>query len=128
MKLRMIYFWMALATALLGCGGRGWSSGDRVLVAKYLYETKIAQPQRFEVVVFKYPDQPLEKGTPKNYIKRLLGLPGEILAIFFGRLFHIPAPPPGAPPHFHDLEDKAIDPNNLWQPQHTHRNDRDTVT
>src|SRR5205823_2515028 len=28
-----------------------------------------------------------ENGTPKNYIKRLLGLPGEILAIFFGRLF-----------------------------------------
>ncbi|MCI0640354.1 MAG: S26 family signal peptidase [Gemmataceae bacterium] len=127
MKMRKIYFWMALATALLGCGGRSWSSGDRVLVAKYLYETKIAQPQRFEVVVFKYPNQPLEKGTPKNYIKRLLGLPGEILAIFFGRLFHIPAPPPGAPPHFNDLDNKAIDPNDLWKSDHTHRNDPKTL-
>ena len=56
----------------------------------------VREPQRFDVVVFKYPKGPIENNTPKNYIKRLLGLPGEILAIFFGRLFHFP-PPGGAP-------------------------------
>ena len=34
------------------------------------------QPERYDVVVFKYPRAPIEKNTPKNYIKRLLGLAG----------------------------------------------------
>jgi signal peptidase I len=68
---------------LAGCD----SSGDRVLVAKFVYDTNLAPAQRYNVVVFKYPKQPVENGTPKNYIKRLLGLPGEILAIFFGHLY-----------------------------------------
>ena len=33
-------------------------------------------------------DTPMDDNTPKNYIKRLLGLPGELIAIFFGRLYH----------------------------------------
>ena len=63
------------------------SSGDRVLVCKFSYDSGLSPARRYDVVVFKYPDRPIENGTPKNYIKRLLGLPGEILAIFFGRLF-----------------------------------------
>src|SRR5207248_2637062 len=74
---------LPLLFVLAGCD----SSGDRVLVAKFLYDGHVMSPRRYDVVVFKYPKQPIENGTPKNYIKRLLGLPGEILAIFFGRLF-----------------------------------------
>ncbi len=50
---------------------------DRVLVNKYAY--LIDEPRRYEVIVFKYPlDQ------SKNYIKRLIGLPGERVLIFNG--------------------------------------------
>jgi signal peptidase I len=114
LKRRLLFFVAAILTALAGCNNRP-SSGDRVLVAKFLYDTHLAEPDRFNVVVFKYPREPLEKNVPKNYIKRLLGLPGEILAIFFGRIFHIPAPEPGQPPYFNDPANPEIDPNNLWK-------------
>ena len=44
--------------------------GDRILVNKFSYD--LASPQRFDVVVFKYPED-----AKTNYIKRLVGLPGE---------------------------------------------------
>jgi signal peptidase I len=111
MKRPRAWFLAAALGAALGCEG-SVSSGDRVLVSKSQYETHIQEPQRFDVVVFKFPKGPIENNTPKNYIKRLLGLPGEILAIFFGRLFHFPAP--GGVPPFKDHEDPAIDPKTLW--------------
>ena len=46
--------------------------GDRILVTKFSFETK--DPQRFDVVVFKYPEEP-----KINYIKRCIGLPNETL-------------------------------------------------
>ncbi len=92
MKRRLLLFLAAILTALPGCSNDSFSSGDRVLVAKFLYDTHLTEPNRFDVVVFKYPQEPIEKNVPKNYIKRLLGLPGEIIAIFFGRLYRMPAP------------------------------------
>src|SRR5205823_5315748 len=74
LKRRLIFFVAAILTALAGCNNRP-SSGDRVLVAKFLYDTHLAEPDRFNVVVFKYPDKPLKNSVPTNYIKRLLGLP-----------------------------------------------------
>jgi signal peptidase I len=65
------------------------TSGDRVLVAKFLYDTALHSPQRFDVVVFKYPDEPQEKYVPKNYIKRLVGLPGETVGILHGDLYQV---------------------------------------
>ena len=46
--------------------------GDRILVAKFPYE--FANPKRWDVIVFKYPDD-----ATMNYIKRLVGLPGETI-------------------------------------------------
>ncbi len=63
------------------------NTGDRVLVIKYGYH--FASPERFDVPVFKYPDEPFN-GREKqsyNYIKRLLGLPGETLAIYHGDIY-----------------------------------------
>src|SRR4051812_21480882 len=61
-------------------------NGDRILVNKYLYT--FADPSRWDVVVFKFP------GDAKvNYIKRLVGLPGESLRIYQGDIF---VRPPGA--------------------------------
>jgi signal peptidase I len=55
-------------------------NGDRILVNKYLYE--FSDPKRWDVVVFKFP------GDAKvNYIKRLVGLPGEKLRIQQGDVF-----------------------------------------
>jgi signal peptidase I len=57
--------------------------GDRILVLKYPY--LIAQPQRWDVIVFKDPsDQP---NYNQNFIKRLVGLPGESVLILEGDVF-----------------------------------------
>jgi signal peptidase I len=55
-------------------------NGDRILVNKYIYT--FSEPDRWDVVVFKFP------GDAKiNYIKRLVGLPGETLRVYQGDLF-----------------------------------------
>lgn len=55
-------------------------SGDRILVNKFAYDFQ--DPQRWDVIVFKYP------GNAKiNYIKRLVGLPGERVRISHGDIF-----------------------------------------
>jgi signal peptidase I len=114
-------FLAVLFGSMIGCGGANgasnWSSGDRVLVAKCLYDTIAAEPRRYDVVVFKFPSRPVEKGTPKNYIKRLIGLPGEIIAIFFGRLYRW-APQDGQEVPFRK-EDEKTDPKQLWQETHS---------
>lgn len=45
-------------------------SGDRIIVSKFAYE--IGEPERWDVIVFKFPG-----AATINYIKRLIGLPGE---------------------------------------------------
>jgi hypothetical protein len=116
--------WFLILSLTIGCGRGSWSSGDRVLVAKFVYDSPIArmQPRRFDVVVFKYPDRPVENNIPKNYIKRLLGLPGQILAIFFGQLFFF-TPDPNGPPLFDDTE---VDPKKLWNPEYMKVNNQRT--
>ncbi|HMN40612.1 MAG TPA: signal peptidase I [Phycisphaerales bacterium] len=61
-------------------GGLRTFSGDRILVLKYLYGLR--DPDRFDVIVFKNPSNPLD-----NYIKRLIGLPGEQIALADGDVF-----------------------------------------
>lgn len=55
-------------------------NGDRILVNKFPYE--LSEPDRFDVFVFRYPEDP-----QTNYIKRLVGLPGESLKIDRGDLY-----------------------------------------
>lgn len=57
--------------------------GDRILVQKYIYV--VSPPRRWDVVVFKSPESPDE-----NFIKRLVGLPGEELRIVDGDVFTRP--------------------------------------
>jgi signal peptidase I len=54
-------------------------NGDRILVNKYVFTLR--DPRRWEVVVFHYPGN-----AEQNYIKRLVGLPGETLRIYQGDL------------------------------------------
>lgn len=55
-------------------------SGDRILVSKFAYD--FSAPERWDVIVFKYPVEP-----QTNYIKRLIGLPGEGIRIFHGDIY-----------------------------------------
>ncbi|HTQ40916.1 MAG TPA: signal peptidase I [Pirellulales bacterium] len=58
-------------------------NGDRIIVNKFAYD--LADPQRWDVVVFKYPEDAKE-----NYIKRLIGLPGERIWLHNGDVYTAP--------------------------------------
>jgi signal peptidase I len=59
--------------------------GDKILVLKYIY--LLHPPRRWDVVVFKSPDEPEEWHYTQNFIKRLVGLPGERLMVLDGDIF-----------------------------------------
>ncbi|MDW8038052.1 MAG: signal peptidase I [Thermoguttaceae bacterium] len=54
--------------------------GDRILVNKFAYQ--FSEPRRWDVAVFKYPG-----AAATNYIKRIVGLPGETVRIFRGDIY-----------------------------------------
>jgi signal peptidase I len=56
------------------------SNGDRILVLKCIYQ--FFEPKQWDVVVFKNPLNPSE-----NYIKRLVGRPGETVEIIDGDVY-----------------------------------------
>lgn len=66
--------------------------GDHILVNKFIYGIKIpftdktlievSEPERGDVIVFKYP-----LDTSKDYIKRVIGLPGDRIQIIKRRLY-----------------------------------------
>lgn len=74
--------------------------GDRIFVLKYL--DGVYEPQRFDVVVFKNPIDPTI-----NYIKRLVGLPNEEIALIDGDVWTRQPQPSDA-----DLLAKG---ENLWR-------------
>ncbi|MCK4998768.1 MAG: signal peptidase I [Anaerohalosphaera sp.] len=55
-------------------------NGDRIFVLKSIYQ--FVEPKQWDVVVFKYPGDP-----EQNYIKRLIGSPGEKLEIYDGDFY-----------------------------------------
>ncbi|MBM4026896.1 MAG: signal peptidase I [Planctomycetes bacterium] len=56
------------------------ANGDRILVLKCIYQ--FVEPKRWDVIVFKNPVNPTE-----NYIKRLIGLPGDTVEIIDGDVY-----------------------------------------
>jgi signal peptidase I len=78
----------------------GLTTGDRILGGKGLFGAGLTPPQRFDLVVFDYPHSPAGR-LPLRYTKRLIGLPGETIAIHRGKLYLLPAgdraPPPEQP-------------------------------
>ena len=70
----------ACGTKIDDSNPRWVSKGDRILVLKYLYQ--FAEPQIWDVVVFKNPTNPQE-----NYIKRLIGKPEQKVEIIDGDVY-----------------------------------------
>ncbi len=60
------------------------NNGDRILVNKFVYDFQ--DPERFDVIVFKNPNN-----GKQNYIKRLVGLPGDKLLIENGDIYNFVA-------------------------------------
>ncbi|MEE2781677.1 MAG: signal peptidase I [Planctomycetota bacterium] len=56
------------------------ASGDRIIVSKFAYQ--LHEPERWDVFVFRFPGD-----GSRNYIKRLVGLPGETLKLHRGDAF-----------------------------------------
>lgn len=60
--------------------------GDRILVMKFPYDLPAlpgsSGPKRWDVVVFRYPEEP-----EVSYIKRLVGLPGETIRVWYGDIY-----------------------------------------
>lgn len=94
---------------------RNFNSGDRVLVAKYDYHLR--SPRRFDVPVFKFPREPYSKNdlTAMNYIKRLIGLPGETIAIYHGDLYRTEK-------LTYEGFPRPNNSNDLWQPEYMYSN------
>jgi signal peptidase I len=72
--------------------------GDRVLVNRMVYHLR--EPQRGDIIVFRYPEDP---GVV--FIKRVVGVPGDVLEVRDGRLYvnHRKA----AEPYVHRTEGRA---------------------
>jgi signal peptidase I len=94
-----------------------WHTGDRVLVGKFLYDLQalgLEGPKRHDVVVFKYPMEPQKGQVPMNYIKRLIGLPGETIAIHYGKVYVL---------EDQKYNDGNVPPLELWQKRYMHEDD-----
>ena len=57
-------------------------TGDRIFGFRLAY--KFEEPERFDIVIFKYPDDPEQK---ELYIKRVIGRPGETVNIVNGKVY-----------------------------------------
>ena len=91
--------------------------GDHLLVNKFVYGPRIPftdtriftwkEPKRGEVIVFKYPEN-----EDKNFIKRVVGLPGDKIQIVNGKLYIndqvVPIKATGAP------EDKSVEEGSFF--------------
>lgn len=56
--------------------------GDRVLVLKFWYALPSVEPERGQIVVFRYPVDPT-----RDFVKRIIGMPGDDVEIRDGRVF-----------------------------------------
>ena len=93
-------------------------NGDRILVMKFLYDLPwigTDGPDRWDVVVFHYPEEP-----ETNYIKRLVGMPDEELVIQGGDVRTRPLGDPRAIATFlhRPLEHQRAMLQNVWDDRH----------
>ena len=78
--------WKSIGLKPAVCPNCGWATeiplsvptvrGDRILV------DKLCRPERWDIIVFEYPVDP-----SVNFVKRLVGMPGETVTLASGDLF-----------------------------------------
>src|SRR5262245_50653190 len=98
-----------------------WSSGDRVLVAKFLYDgDRLWSPKRHQIIVFKYRREPQQGTTAMNYVKRCEARSDERIASFDGDLYVS---------EFVKYEHRkpSEDPLDRWKPENMYVSDDDAV-
>jgi hypothetical protein len=82
-------------------------AGDRILVLKWPFDLGLESlgPQRWEVVVFKDTTDMDPHDGLTNYIKRLVGMPNEVLMLLEGDVYRVPAEKlsPEAVQYYEDL-------------------------
>jgi signal peptidase I len=91
--------------------------GDRILVTKGLLGPAFVPLERYQPVVFLFPETEGKPGPPIRYVKRVIGLPGEKVGIHYGDLYVLQ----GVEPTPEDLQAPA---NDRWKPQHMHPDDQ----
>jgi signal peptidase I len=97
--------------------GTPLTSGDRLLIGKGLFGSHVFAPQRLDLLVFQHPDSASPGKTPANYCKRLVGLPGETLAIRDGHVYVLP--PEKAPAY----DDSRLPPDERRKGAALHEDD-----
>jgi len=70
---------------------------DRILVSKISYG--VGEPRRWDVIVFRHPEP---EGGARNFVKRVVGLPGEKLQIIDGEI-HINGEVEQKPEHLRSI-------------------------
>lgn len=56
--------------------------GDLLIADKFSYKVLGQDPQRGDIMIFRYPNDP-----KKDYIKRVIGLPGDKIKVYHGRVY-----------------------------------------
>jgi signal peptidase I len=59
--------------------------GDHILVNKFIY--RFREPRIGEIIVFRAPKEASDDGMEKDFIKRLVGLPGDVIEVKEGALY-----------------------------------------
>jgi signal peptidase I len=84
--------------------------GDRILVNKFIY--RLNPPRRGDIIVFRAPPQAVEGDVKKDFVKRLIGLPGDSVRIRKGDGVYINGErlqeAPGVPPPNYDWPDWPV--------------------
>lgn len=58
---------------------------DHVIASKLAYVTE--DPQRYDIIIFKFPDDYYDNDTTTYYVKRIIGLPGETVQVIDGKTY-----------------------------------------
>ncbi|HLJ94445.1 MAG TPA: S26 family signal peptidase [Gemmataceae bacterium] len=104
------------------------ASGDRLVVGKFLYDLHLNRVEREDIVVFKYPDTPQRHNEAINYIKRLVGKPGETIAVHQGDLYVYPDPDdPQAQPLTYPGRPRPDRPEELWARDYMYESDAEAL-
>lgn len=93
----------------------GLRLGDRIIVNKFTY--RFHQPDYGDVIVFRCPPNASTDGQVRDYIKRLIGKPGDVIYIDNGNVYRngeLLSEPYIAEPPFSNFGPEKVQPGKLF--------------